>query len=123
MRKSVHVFFGVLAGFLALALFGKFPKSIEEALTFRAIVDIFIALIGGYIGGVFPDWFEPGTNRRHRGFFHSRIMLIILIVLVIFIQLAGLGSHYLDLLATVFCFGYISHLLLDSLTPAGLPKA
>ena len=80
-------------------------------------------LKGGAIGAAFsvlPDGLEPSTSPHHRSFFHS------------YATLAGeaYGAHRLlnsslDIevkKATLAAlFGYGSHLLLDSRTPAGLP--
>jgi inner membrane protein len=83
-----------------------------------------IALLSSAFGAVLPDLIEPPRNRRHRKFFHSLLCLALLLLY--------LNRTYLNLLTvgpadevTIWLFfagaGYASHLVLDALTPAGLP--
>lgn len=83
-----------------------------------------IALVSSVLGAVLPDLIEPPRNRRHRKFFHSLLCLALLLLY--------LNRTYLNLLTggpvdevTIGIFfagaGYASHLVLDALTPAGLP--
>lgn len=67
---------------------------------------------GSPAGKVIPLWLIPGVH--HRGGTHSAFMLVLLSAIVgLFNIYGGLGLF----------FGYgVGHLLLDSLTPTGLPN-
>lgn len=71
-----------------------------------------------------PDWIEPATNPQHRQFFHSITFLVVLGY--------GLKKTYdwnpedrsgriLRFLTLCAGAGYISHLVLDGITPRSLP--
>ncbi len=85
-----------------------------------------IVLISAAVGGQFglmPDILEPAKsgNWRHRKFFHSYALLALLVWFTYQTEtnlgLDDLVRHFF----TVAAAGYVSHLLLDSRTPAGLP--
>lgn len=81
----------------------------------------FIEYIYGFfaalICGMLPDIIEPATHGNHRGAFHSIWALLIS-------GLTILAAIYLLVNYLLFfcCIGYVSHLLLDSTTPRGLPR-
>ena len=71
-----------------------------------------------------PDWIEPANNPHHRQFFHS----------ISFLAMLGYGlkktydwkpddkgGQVLRFLTLCAGTGYISHLVLDGLTPRSLP--
>ena len=67
-----------------------------------------------------PDWIEPASSPKHRAFFHS----LSLFGLIIFCMRGKHRQHLsenakrgVDLLGC----SYLSHLVLDLLTPMGLP--
>ena len=81
----------------------------------------FTYLIGMFVGAVIPDILDPPTDYTHRKFFHSKRVLK-------FLSTWGLGITFILGLVSYGFFwiffgniGYISHLLLDSTTPMGLP--
>lgn len=75
----------------------------------------------GAIGGAAPDLFEPPISRFHRNFFHSKIMVIIMVVVTL-IAWAKTGGNSNDAyFVMAFGMGYVSHLLMDSRTYMGLP--
>ena len=81
-------------------------------------------LTGGLVGAatsMLPDIIEPAYNSSHRGFAHSYILGIIILggLCVNFTRL--LNSDLLGVVCASGCGGYLSHLLLDSITPVGLP--
>ena len=76
--------------------------------------------IAGGIGGSLPDTLEPADNPHHRKFFHSKMVAVSV----------GTGMYYNEkselnedakIVISSAGYGYISHLLLDSQTPRGLP--
>ncbi len=81
----------------------------------------FIMILSSYIGGILPDILDPPFTKYHRYYAHSKIVLIVLIILwgfslfILLIEenMIGWFIHFL-------LIGYISHLILDSFTPAGL---
>jgi len=77
------------------------------------------AVIGALYGAM-PDILEPPTNRFHRKFFHSFTTLGAFILILRRVEQrqdysAGFKAIRSSLLA------YMTHLLLDSRTPMGLP--
>lgn len=128
MRRSAHIFGGLLFG-----LFGYLVLVTIRSMDIPSL-DIFTDLIGASmffktlllllfvsLGALLPDKLDPPFSPRHRKFAHSKILLFLFIgMTVITLYLLstdkniGLWSLYF------FLLGYISHLILDSLTPAGL---
>ena len=92
------------------------------------VVGTGFALACGWVGARLPDWIEPPRSPRHRGFWHSKTLAGMLLVL------SGLlaGGFLLDQARPeVFIFrtaalflsvGYLTHLGLDLLTSYGLPR-
>ena len=83
--------------------------------------EILLSGLGGFATGCLPDGVEPALHPNHRSFFHSLT--------------AGSAVAYVDwrafdfenisdeakLVIWVLSAGYISHLLLDAVTPKALP--
>jgi membrane-bound metal-dependent hydrolase YbcI (DUF457 family) len=119
MRRTAHLVIGALA----FALFSFILEGLRTPAHYPWIPGFIVACTGTLA----PDILEPATSRRHRGFFHSRGALALIVP---FLCLSSLGtimnSFFSD--STLFyylsCFllGYAVHLLADSLTPAGLPR-
>lgn len=83
-----------------------------------------VTLAASSLGAVLPDILEPPRNRRHRKFFHSILFLTLLLSFLDNVYTAVLISDLADKVTIGLLFagaGYASHLVLDSLTPAGLP--
>jgi len=80
------------------------------------LIGIFLAALGATI----PDVIEPARHWSHRRFFHSRKMLGWAVWIFALTAIIGL---FLPLIYYISCFflGYVSHLLADSTTKAGLP--
>jgi membrane-bound metal-dependent hydrolase YbcI (DUF457 family) len=77
-------------------------------------------------GSILPDRLEPAAGWRHRGICHSKGMVILMIPLFLLSALiAMISPPFPDVLfvylASCFFLGYLFHLLVDSLTPMGLP--
>jgi inner membrane protein len=100
-----------------------FSDLVSKGLVLSPII-LPVALASSVIGSVLPDIIEPPRNRRHRKFFHS---LVLLVLLLVFLHnaytLLLIGSPADEVTIGLFFagVGYASHLILDALTPAGLP--
>ena len=79
------------------------------------LLNRFLYLTTFCLGSMLPDIIEPGYSIKHRRFFHSKVLLFILIMCEIY--LVG----YEEYLIFVLILGYIFHLLLDSTTRRSLP--
>jgi len=69
--------------------------------------NLFYALIFTFFSGVtavLPDQIEKPTHSLHRGFFHSIVFFVILVICLSFIIWTPISG---------LVFGYITHLLLD----------
>ncbi|MFP4006311.1 MAG: metal-dependent hydrolase [Candidatus Hadarchaeia archaeon] len=78
-------------------------------------------ILSSLFGGTLPDILDPPFSSRHRFLAHSKLLLCIFLVMWIaslFVLLTDPNSWIWTIY--FFLLGYISHLLLDSLTPAGL---
>ena len=109
-----HITAGVLTG-VAMAWYGQSQDENVNPLLAITACTFFSKL---------PDWIEPATNPHHRQFFHSISFLVML----------GYGlkkaydwkpedkdDQFLRFLTLCAGAGYISHLVLDGLTPRSLP--
>jgi len=91
-NKKTHLLVSLLLGLIA---------------GFLLYNDLIYALIFTLLSGLtatLPDQLEKPTHSLHRGFFHSIVFLIVLVIvlsLLVWTPLSGL------------VFGYITHLLLD----------
>lgn len=83
-----------------------------------------LMLILTVYGSVLPDIFEPSRNQHHRRFFHSLLILMLVIVFITKVYI-GITSENIDNVIVMFmffmCSGYTSNLLADLLTYNGLP--
>lgn len=111
MNKRGHIIFslGLLTFLIILDLNWHFMPLKVEWL---------IYLIPLLIGSVFPDIVERAKgNPGHRGFFHSRRMVIIITIfltpLAIFLSIKSSSEYYF---LVAFLVGYLLHLVGDSLT-------
>jgi len=112
MLGITHILFGLLVGTLFAAYYGQNP----------------FFLLFAVLGALFPDIDHPkswlgryvkpvGWLSTHRGFFHSLLGGVVFTILL-FTLADALGWG--PLLPLVFLFGYVSHLLLDGSTKAGI---
>ena len=132
MRRRTHtlgaLIFSVIGysiwHFLRRVFFLPPDPSIISSLTaiLSMEVKIFFMMIGSSIlGGTLPDILDPPFTSRHRSFAHSKILLYLFISIwfaSLFILLTS--PTLLIWIVYFFILGYISHLILDSRTPAGL---
>lgn len=127
-NKKVHLIAGVVTGALVSLVRVQYvgeqnllADSPVGALSLAAIV-LLSATVGGQFG-LLPDILEPAKRKkwRHRRFFHSYTLLVLLLWFTYQMEtnpeLSDMTRHFF----TVAVAGYLSHLLLDSRTPAGLP--
>jgi len=130
MKRNTHVTGSIIFAIIGtiiikVLLLGSIPDNILNLvkLFLNMRVDIFLIMIGfSILGGIIPDILDPPFTKRHRRYAHSKILLLILVIfLIITLILLILNSSNLIMWSTYyFLIGYISHLSLDSLTPAGL---
>ena len=118
MRMRTHIV-------ICVVLFPAYAYFFSRIHPMNAILMMY-GFFGVALGSVFPDFVEPATTSRHRGLFHSRRALSVTGVLFILSVIIGIfPSGYSDPFpaypASCFLLGYVSHLLADSLTRAGLP--
>lgn len=81
------------------------------------------AAIGAGVGavcGVLPDILEPATSPGHRKFFHSLTTASAISFGMYKLKDSSLSEEEKNMLSTAGV-SYLSHLLLDSATPFGLP--
>lgn len=81
---------------------------------------IAIELIGKYIG-VLPDILEPAGGIYHRGIFHSKDAFWFIEKLKNQIRLRPSNNTQIDIITLMALSAYQSHILLDSVTPIGVP--
>lgn len=109
-----HIAAGALTG-TAMALYGQHKGE---------PVNPVLAIGASTVFSKLPDWIEPATTPHHRQFFHS----------VCFFTILGYGlkklyewkpedksGQILRFLTLCAGAGYVSHLVLDGLTPRSLP--
>jgi len=83
--------------------------------------EAFLGAIGGVVGGLLPDILEPPRHPGHRDLFHSRLAFIGMPIVGAKLMNSGNLSQSAVTVGEGFSVGYISHLILDSRTPRGLP--
>ena len=105
MKRDEHIIIGFIIGILA----GVLGSIFSEYFNFILYM-LFIGL--AIIGSIFPDLIEPPHSGNHRKFFHSVVMLGILILLLIWLNSGN--QSMITYLSSGFILGYLSHLLLDA---------
>lgn len=130
MKRNAHITGSIIFAIIGtiiinIILNGYLPNNIIFLfnLFLNMRVYVFLIMIGSSVmGGIIPDILDPPFTKRHRRYAHSKILLLIFLtlssitVILIYFQQDNLilwSIYY-------FLIGYISHLILDSLTPAGL---
>lgn len=78
------------------------------------------ALLGALYGAM-PDILEPPTNRYHRKLFHSAATLAAAVLVLERIERREDFRSGVKAAARSAMLAYMTHLLLDSRTPMGLP--
>lgn len=109
-----HIVAGAFTG-VAMACYGKSQAEGANPLLVIGASTVFAKL---------PDWIEPATNPHHRQFFHSISFLVMLgygLKKTYNWKPEDKGNQLLRFLTLCAGAGYISHLVLDGLTPRSLP--
>lgn len=132
MNKRTHMLGAVIFAILGYAVWHFLRRlffippdpSLLSALSSILSMEVklfFIMILSSIFGGSLPDILDPPFSRHHRAFAHSRILFYILIVIWMITLFTLLNDPSLIIwILYFFLLGYISHLALDSRTPAGL---
>ena len=118
---------------MVIILLHNFPP----VLSLKCFVIYIVSVISATIGAMLPDIDYPksylGRKCRlisnfvynlfgHRGFIHSPLCLLLLYTMLLLIfGYIPYKSIYIKVFIDSICIGYASHLVLDMLTPAGIP--
>jgi len=114
--SKVHAITGVVT---SVGVYGIWKTEKEERFSF---VELFIATLLGITFACLPDILEPASNPNHRQFFHSILVLAILIgLLFIIFKKSGKENEFPDVLLKIITASYASHLVLDFRTQKCLP--
>jgi len=129
-NKGTHTVVGAIAGgIVAYRLLSNKVDSGLSNITFGGIV-------GGAVGGILADIVDPPSSFTHRAEGHSIGINIVVSLIYIFIlapllaklflyfgeKPGGEGWFFWAGFIWGLISGHISHLILDSTTPMGLPK-
>ncbi|MBS3789733.1 MAG: hypothetical protein KGY66_02335 [Candidatus Thermoplasmatota archaeon] len=132
MRRNSHILGSIIFAilgyfvwhFLHMSLFLPPNPSFMSTLTSILSMEVslfFIMIFASLFGGILPDKLDPPFTSRHRFFAHSKILLyVLLIIWIVSLYILLKDSSLLIWSLYFFLLGYISHLVLDSRTPAGL---
>ncbi len=132
MRRKSHLIGAILFAilgyfiwhFIRRAFFLPPDSSLVSTLTSIFSMEVrlfFLMVFSSFFGGTLPDILDPPFTSRHRFFAHSKVLLYVFMILWMFSLFRLLTDPSLWIwLVYFFLLGYISHLFLDSLTPAGL---
>ena len=79
----------------------------------------------GMLAAGIPDLLEPAVSPRHRQTAHSILVLAVILLLVGWYCTRDTEQEkeFTKMMAAAAGAGYLSHLLADAFTPAGLPWA
>ena len=84
----------------------------------KAVASMLLSALGSSL----PDALEPAGSYNHRKFFHSWLTALGLSVAEFYMLSKELDEEDLaDFIVSRISIGYLSHLMLDSETPKGLP--
>ena len=111
--SDIHIVVGAGVG-IGVHLLNKILK--QEQITMNGIAK---AGIVGSVIALLPDIIEPATNPNHRKFFHSLVLAGGLVAITHNSEIKQ--DAYTKEAIELAGYSYLSHLLLDSLTPKGLP--
>ncbi len=132
MKKKAHMIGAVIFAvsgyyiwhFLHRAFFIPPDPSLRATLTSILSMEVllfFIMILFSMIGGTLPDILDPPFTRRHRYLAHSKALLFLFtLAWSITLYFLLVDRSTVTWIIYFFLLGYISHLVLDSLTPAGL---
>jgi membrane-bound metal-dependent hydrolase YbcI (DUF457 family) len=109
-----------LIGIIAFAVYNYFHNGLISAITGIPTGLWLIGIVLAALGAAIPDILEPARNWSHRKLFHSRKMLELTLWIFAITAIIGLFVPFFYYISGFF-LGYVSHLLADSTTKAGLP--
>lgn len=135
MLGKTHRLGGITTGIVTAVALGTHSQFLDNEL-YLAVPIIF----GGMVGGLMPDVDHPGSTMGkklkpislivnklfgHRGFTHTFLALVLSSLPIFFLSVYlpvewGL-QRMLVSYGIGYAVGYLNHLLLDALTPAGIP--
>jgi len=134
-KRQTHVRVGfagtaaVLLGIVALGLEDpSLPVLAGASQAYHLAIGIGLALACGWVGARLPDWIESARTPHHRGFWHSKTLAGMLLVLSgllaggFLLDQARLEVFIFRTTALFLSVGYLTHLGLDLLTSYGLPR-
>jgi inner membrane protein len=110
-----HTVAGLVAGTAAYFLW---KSAVGEQFQFGHLL---LAACTGAGAGLFADLVEPALHSHHRKFFHSVAFGTVGSLAVTNVWNDGNTSQMLLLMSLAAGCGHGSHLLLDAITPRGLP--
>jgi len=119
MNSGEHTGIGIIVFFIYAYFIGHIVSSINNQWIWGIIVVV--------IGSLIPDFLEPATSYRHRGLFHSLRAFKASVFLFGSTALFAVGIAFFSefsvfYLASCFFLGYMFHLIVDAITPMGLPR-
>lgn len=115
--RKEHFFIGVMVSILFLLFLNS--RGLIYGFDF-----ILLAVASAAIGSRLPDLLEPPKGGYHRGFFHSILFLVLVLLSMIYTYAEVLTADPGNEIVFGLFFaaaGYASHLLRDAFTPARLP--
>lgn len=115
-NARTHGQFGAVAGAgTCVVLSDRYGKALDAS-------DVALRTAAGIFGGLLPDLLEPALSPRHRGIAHSAVILLLLAIAVWYFTRKSEEEDALPKMMIASAgMGYLSHLLADACTPAGLP--
>ena len=129
-NREEHLEAGLITGF-AVGLYDVYiNKQSGETWNGNDFAKICVSTFAGAIGGNLPDMLEPATSPTHRKTMHSYSVGALITAFLandrelIHRMTANLTPDQAELIRVglkAAGYGYLSHLVLDATTPAGLP--
>ncbi len=130
MKRNTHIIGAIVFAVIGtviikILLNGAIPNNIISLIYILINMNFLLFLlmiISSLIGGIIPDILDPPFTKHHRRYAHSKILLLIFLTLscITVILIYFQRDNFMLWFIYYFLIGYISHLILDSLTPAGL---
>ncbi len=127
-NRQVHLRAGAITGALTSgvrSLYREHQRQLQQPgyqIDWLKVAGMTLAGTGvGAILALLPDILEPATDWRHRKFFHSMTTAGLVAYATYLNETNQEIPDELRQLLTVGAAGYLSHLVLDSQTPIGLP--
>ena len=108
---------GVAIGFAAANRISQNqPGSVPDLLLYCGL-----GLAGGLVGSILPDLLEPPRHPNHRGVFHSIVPTALGVTVLVATAFPSVGTGWAGTFLSAGAAGYVSHILADAGTPAGVP--